>query len=147
MTKSEETGGKAKFSARMAAVQALYEHSQNNKPIKDLIPDYLSKRPDGEGTDEIYSQPDGLLLKNILKGVDERHDDLNEMIKANLGSREVEPLLYAVLLAGAYEAMAHHDIDFAIIINDYLNITHSFYESSEAKLINGVLDKIARSTR
>jgi N utilization substance protein B len=43
--------------------------------------------------------------------------------------------------------LAHHDIDVPVIISDYLDITHAFYEGSESKLVNGVLDQISKAVR
>ena len=73
------------------------------------------------------------------------------MVKANRSEkardRVIEPLLQSIFLCGAFEAMAHQAIDFPIIINDYLDITHAFYEGHEAKLTNALLASIGQTVR
>jgi hypothetical protein len=60
---------------------------------------------------------------------------------------EIEPLLRSVLFCGICELLVHTDIDHPIIINDYLHITHAFYEQQQVSFVNGVLDSIASLLR
>ena len=46
-----------------------------------------------------------------------------------------------------FELLMHEDVDAPIIINEYLNITHAFYGGQEAKMVNGVLDSVAKVLR
>ena len=80
-------------------------------------------------------------------GVQERRDDLNEILAANLSQsiEKTDPLLFSVLSCGVYELLDPEGVDTPIIINEYLNVTHAFYEGEESRLVNGVLDKIAKS--
>ncbi len=61
--------------------------------------------------------------------------------------KEIEPLLKSILLCGTSELLCHQDIDKALIIDDYLNVTHAFYEKQQVSFVNGVLDKIATLVR
>ncbi|MCB9983154.1 MAG: transcription antitermination protein NusB [Rhodospirillales bacterium] len=134
------------LSARLSAVQALYQMSQNEQSVRVVLDDYLHSRSGMEIDGQRLIAPDGALLKKILFGVDERRTELEAVIDANLKKdaqdRDVEPLLRAILVCGAYELLVQ-DIDKAIIINDYLNVAHGFYERSEVALVNGVLDSVA----
>ncbi len=132
--------------ARLAAVQAIYQNSQNKQPIKDLINEYLVYRSDMIIDGEAMSKPDGVLLKNILLGVDARKNDLTPIVKEHLKKgdeqRRIEPLMMAILMCASYELMVQ-DVDAPIIINDYLNIGHNYYGPKEVGLMNAILDKIA----
>jgi N utilization substance protein B len=137
-----------KLAARLAAVQALYEYSQNQQPVRTLADKYAA----GVEIDDEMVRPDEALLKKILGGVAERYVELELIVKSNTTRKEgqervTEPLLHSVLMAGAYEILAHQDIDFPIIINDYVTVTHGFYSPGEAGLVNAVLDSIARLLR
>lgn len=141
-----------KFLARVAAVQAIYEHSQNQRPLKNLLEEYLTKTieihvQDLEESVETTQDRDGALLKNILLGISEREEDIHAIIKSHLNQEDIEPLLASILFSGAYELLAHSKIDAPIILNDYVDITHSFYGASEAGLVNAVLDKCSKSLR
>ncbi len=61
--------------------------------------------------------------------------------------KEIEPLLKSILLCGVTELLSHQDIDAPIIIDDYLNVTHAFYEKQQVSFVNGILDKVASSLR
>ena len=155
--KNTKGSAKAKrLSARLCAVQAWYQHSQNKKQsVPALIAEVLEHNIGMEIEGEQMLVPDGTLLTSILTGMGEREADLRAIVAAcvkknpddDAPKREIEPLLMSILLAGAYELLCHHDIDAPIIINDYLNVTHGFYEKGEVGLINGVLDRISSQLR
>ena len=155
------------LSARLRASQAVYQVLLNGGNLRDTAAEYLSVRLDMEIDGEPLVTPDKELLKNILLGVDETFSDLEAIVDLNLNpesqaveeleegdvsdvvasKRTVEPLLKAVLLCAAYEIAIKQNVDAPILINDYLNVTHAFYEQGEASLVNGVLDRIAKSSR
>jgi N utilization substance protein B len=39
------------------------------------------------------------------------------------------------------------DVDAPLIISDYLNVTHSFYDQGESKLVNAVLESVRVAVR
>lgn len=135
------------LSARLLAVQALYQMKQNNQPVRVVYDEYIKHRSEQEVDGQKLVKPDAVLFKKILYGVEERFVELDSVIRANLkkdaSDRFVEPLLFAVLVCGAYELLAHADIDSPILINDYLNVGHAFFEKNEVALINGVLDSVS----
>ncbi|PCJ02787.1 MAG: hypothetical protein COB14_00805 [Alphaproteobacteria bacterium] len=61
--------------------------------------------------------------------------------------KELEPLLKSILLCGVCELLEHQDTDAPIIINDYLNVTHAFYEQQQVNFVNGVLGKVSSVLR
>lgn len=134
------------LAARLRAVQALYQYRQNKQSMRALVNEYLQHRNEMEVDGEPLVSPDGALLKKILYGADERLTELESIVDANLKKdakdREVEPLLRSILICGTYELLVQ-DTDYPIIINDYLNVGHAFYDRNEVALINGVLDAIA----
>jgi transcription antitermination protein NusB len=152
MAKMAETKSpKAKnLSARLAAVQGVYQSIHNVQPLQSVFDEYLMHRKEPPtDDDEKMVKPDGTLLKQILLGIQERREDLDAMIKSSLNKpeKEPEPLLYSILLCGAWELLGNTEVDAPIIINDYLNVTHSFYEHGEVKLVNAVLDSLAKTIR
>jgi N utilization substance protein B len=152
VTKEEKISPKAQnLSARLLAVQALYQMKQNQQPVKVVYNEYIQHRSEQEINGQKLVKPDGVLFKKILYGVEERYVEVESVIQANLkkdaSDRVVEPLLFSILICGAYELLAHADIDKGIIINDYLNVGHGFFEKNEVALINGVLDSVSQVFR
>lgn len=141
-----------KTAARLFAVQAVYQAIQNKEPPSKLHDEFITHRIGMNLDDTVEGgnmvAPDQPLFRDILSGVTERWGDLQQLILPRLKiSNSVEPLLTSILVCGAYELMTHHDIDAPIIISDYLNITSSFFESSEPKLVNAVLDALSKELR
>ena len=90
------------------------------------------------------------LLQDIVLGVAARWTDISQILEAALqegGREEVEVILESILRAGIYELLAHGDIDVGIIIHDYMNVTTGFYEGKEPKLVNAILDRVAKKVR
>lgn len=167
------------FSARLMAVQACYEITQNSKPVRIVVQEFLERGSPIDSDDQAYSKPHGILLKRILFSLDERLVEVNEIVKAHMQKpapildppvekiaaeeddhvdfsdaeevevfvKETEPLLKSILLCGVVELLTNLDDDAPLIINDYLNITHGFYEKQQVSLVNGVLDKVAKLVR
>ncbi|MCF8496312.1 MAG: transcription antitermination protein NusB [Alphaproteobacteria bacterium] len=136
-------------SARLAAVQVIYEATYGLEPVEHILRRHAGEHAGQYGDGELLAEPDLEILGSTVRGVHERRVELEDLIRANMsgkggeGAKETEPLLQSILLAGTYEILAHHKIDTPIIINDYLNVTHAFYEKGEVGLVNGILDAIA----
>ena len=144
-------------SARLFAVQGVYQMLANQQSSKDVLEDILYKRVYEKVEDHTLVMPDGNLLKDIVTGVSKRLDDLSKIILHHYKTNNNQPegaalekpegLLFSVLLCGAFELMAHHDTDAPVIISDYINVGHAFFDRGETKLINGLLDKISKEIR
>ena len=168
-TKTNKKNSDSKeFSARLMAVQAYYQTTQNAKPIRTLVQEYLDRglEVDGEAGVEGVVQPHGGLFKRILLNLDERLAEVNEIVEAQISKKEpvpvevneegeelplpdkdIEPLLKAVLFCGASELLTNLETDAPLIINDYLNVTHAFYEQHQVSFANGILDSISKLLR
>jgi N utilization substance protein B len=136
--------------ARLAAVQVLYQMRLNNQEAKSAVREYINHRSGFDIDGDVFVPADEELLDDIVMGVARRWADIDAMVSAALAAGkkgDVETLLESILRAGAYELLEHGSIDTGIIINDYMNVTTGFYEGPEVKLVNGVLDKIAKTVR
>ncbi len=145
-------------SARLFAVQAVYQMVENDDNAANVVHDFINNRiAQSILAESSLAEPDKEYFSKIVTGVENRRDDLLSILDGSLKSHsegsaiakaeEKEPLLYSILMCGAYELLAHHDIEVPIIINDYLNVGHAFFDGGEVKLVNGTLDKISKSVR
>ncbi len=133
--------------ARLAATQAVYQMVANQQKASSVIEEYLIHRSGMEIDGEEMIPPDSAIFRSIVKGVERRKSELLPMVQERLNGREVEPLLFGLMLCGAYEILEHEDIDAPIIIADYMNVTNAFYSSNEPKLVNAVLDGLCNIIR
>lgn len=140
------------FSARVAASQCVYESLMSQRDIQDIVREHLATEALPVDHDEGQIEtvhPNKKLFSAIAQGVFERFGELNEVVDAHYSSegKKMENLLRAVLLCAGWELLAKPDLDSPIIINDYLDVTHGFFDKGEVRLVNGMLDRMAKNLR
>lgn len=149
--KSKEGSATArKIAARLAAVQVLYQMRLNNQEAKAALLEFIDHRVGFNLDGDEFVPADPEMLESIVMGVQSRWTDIEEIVASALAAGkkgEVEALLDAILRCGAWELLENGTTDAGIIINDYMNVTNGFYEGSETKLVNAILDKIAKTVR
>ena len=91
------------------------------------------------------------LFKDVVEGAASHKDALQELVSGALAQdwtwSRVDRLVRAILLAGAYELVHRHDVPPKVVINEYVEIAHAFYDQGEPSFINSVLDRVARQAR
>lgn len=56
-------------------------------------------------------------------------------------------LLRAALRAGAFELAARTDVPVKVVINEYVELAHLFFDAGEPAFVNAVLDRLAQHLR
>jgi N utilization substance protein B len=139
---------KAKLTAsRLTAVQSIYQMALSKMTEREAYDHYVQNLMGKDMDGDDYIPADLNLYSNILTGVSKHRDHLRDMVLGALNGKKPEPLIQSILFCGIYELMHHHDTDAPIIINDYVNIAHGFYDQSEANLVNAVLDRQSKNLR
>ena len=136
--------------ARLAAVQVLYQMRLNNQEAKEAVSEFIDTRVGFEFDGDVFVPADSELLTDIVMGVTKRWTDIEVILAKALSDGkkgDVETLLESILRCGIYELMAHGKVDTGVIINDYINVTVGFYEGKESKIVNAILDKVAKAVR
>ena len=59
----------------------------------------------------------------------------------------VDSILRAILRAGAYEMLMRKDVPPRVVITEYVDLAHAFFEGEEPKVVNGILDKLGHEER
>lgn len=157
MAKSQTSSAEhaAKKLARLAAVQALYQNTFEQEPLRQIIRDCIDSHFAGLRDDEngkaLTPDPDRELFGAIVEGVANHKEELDGLITGAIDARHsverLEILLRTILLAGAFELHHHADAPTGVIINDYVDVTRAFYNAKEPGLVNGILDKLAGKLR
>lgn len=151
MSKNKGSQKARNTAARLVGAQCVYDMIITGHSAGDALGGYKDHRH-GEVFEEIEFVPADLeLLGKIVRGVEERKADLSEMVAKALDARKAntqpEPLLRAVLLCGAYEMLAHNEIDAALLISEYQAVSNGFFDDAEAKLVHAVLDRLNKALR
>ena len=136
--------------SRLAAVQALYGIGRSTTSLDEVVATACDR---GAVLDEGGSShpADPRLLAAIVRGATENREMLDDMIDGALASSwtiaRLEILMRAVLRAGASELLVSAETPARVIISDYVDVAHAFWERGEPGMVNAVLDRLARRLR
>ncbi len=141
----------ARTAARVAAVQALYQMDLAGTDLNDVISEFLRERFTEDAKDETVQGADRTFFADILRAVLRRQREIDPMIDEQLATGwrlvRVDAILRAILRAGVAELIDRGDVPARVAINEYVNVSHFFFSEDEPRVVNGVLDKIARRVR
>ena len=142
---------KARSAARLAAVQALYQLDLDATPLAKLLDEFHRHRLGAEIEGDQYAEAETAFFDDVVQGVAARKDEIDALLAAKLATGwtlgRLDKTLLQVLRAGAFELLARADVPTATIITEYVDVAHAFFESREAKFVNGLLDAVAKVVR
>lgn len=137
--------------ARLAAVQALYQMDITGAPLADVLAEYEVYRLGKEIDGDTYLKADAAWFRAIVTGVVRDQKKLDPLIAGSISEgwtlSRLDSTLRAILRAGVFEVVSKPDVPTAVIVTEYVEIAVAFFEGEEAKLVNAVLDRIARRER
>jgi N utilization substance protein B len=141
----------ARSAARLGAVQALYQMDLAGTDVGEVLAQF-SARAAGDAFEEGQCGPaDFSFLKEVVAGVvrEQRTIDsiLNRVLDAGWPLARLDATLRAILRAAAYEIMFLEKVPVRVAISEYLDVAHAFFDEQEPKLLNGVLNSLARQRR
>ena len=144
-------GIEQRVEARIAAIKALYSNEVNEEKKSaaqlalEMISMYESKQDD-----ELVT-PDRRYLKQLLEGVIEHQTVIDEKISAHLQAgwkiERLGAVMLSLLRSAVFEILQYEKLNLKVIINEYVEIAHGFFEKKDVNFVNGVLDKIAKEAR
>jgi N utilization substance protein B len=142
---------KARAAARLAAVQALYQHEMESTPQAQLLDEFHRHRLGAEIDDDQYADAEVAFFDDVVKGVLARRDEIDEIVSGKLAQGWALPRLdrtmLQILRAGSWELLARADVPTGSVISEYLDVAHAFFDARETKFVNGVLDSVAKQVR
>ena len=137
--------------ARLGAVQAIYQMLMNDVAGKVAADDFLRHHIADAADGVDFSEIDRDHFNDVVRGVDDREPDIDKAITAALdrdrGTERLERILFATLRAGAYELLMRLDGPARVVINEYVEIGHAFFDGPQPGFINGVLHRVASAAR
>jgi transcription antitermination protein NusB len=141
----------ARSAARLGAVQALYQMDLAGTDVGEVLAQF-SARASGDAFDEGQCGPaDFPFLKEVVDGVvrEQRTIDpaVNRLLDKSWPLGRLDATLRAILRAAAYEIMFMENVPARVAINEYLDVAHAFFDEQESRLLNGVLNSLARQRR
>jgi transcription antitermination protein NusB len=153
MTKPKEPRPRAssRSAARLAAVQALYQMDMTGIDLNEVIAEFEAHRLGQEIEGYQYADAEATFFRDLVNGVVREQLKIDPLIDQQLAEgwrlTRVDSILRATLRAGAYEILSRSDVPARVIISEYVDIAHAFFAEDEPKVVNGILDGIARKAR
>lgn len=140
----------ARSRSRLAAVQALYQMAVTAASAQQVVREFVRHRLGPQNEPE-GGAADPTLFGELVRGVEAAGDELDDMIAAVLAEdhdvERLETVLKVVLRAGAFELSHRLDVPARVTIKEYVDVAEAFYGKKETKLVNAVLDQLARALR
>ena len=146
----------ARSTARLAAVQALYQRQMEGTKVDELLVEFHRHRLGGTIDDEEHEGEELAAVEvdffnDVVRGVDARLDEIDGLLGTKLSDgwtlTRLDKTMVQILRAGAYELIARGDVPMAAAINEYVDVAKAFFDDREAKFVNGILDAVAKEAR
>jgi len=142
---------RSRSAARLAAVQALYQHEMEGTPLARLLKEFHDHRLGATIEDAQYHEAERDFFDDIVLGVDARKADIDAVIGKRLAEgwtlERLDRPMRALLRAGTYELIARKDVPVGSVISEYVDVAHAFYDKKESAFVNGLLDAVAKEAR
>ena len=140
----------ARSVSRLAVVQGLYQMDMAQTDLNEVIQQFTLVRF-GEQARFDFADADLGFFGDLLRGVVQHQREIDPLLDAQLAKgwrlNRIDSILRAVLRAGAFELGHRPDVPTAVVINEYVEVAHAFFSGDEPKVVNGVLDQLARKLR
>ncbi len=137
--------------ARLAAVQALYQMDIGGSGVLEVVAEYEAHRLGQEVDGETYLKADASWFRSIVSGVvrEQTHLDplIGQALQDDWALSRLDSTVRAILRAGTFEIVDRKDVPVAVIVTEYVEIAQAFFGDDEPKLVNAVLDRIAKQVR
>jgi transcription antitermination protein NusB len=146
----------ARSAARLAAVQALYQHQMEGTGTARLLDEFHRHRLGMDievegGDDEELADAEVDFFDDLVSGAIARKDEIDGLLTARLAEGwtlvRLDKTMLQILRGGAYELLARADVPVAAAISEWVDVAKAFFDDREAKFVNGVLDAVAKDVR
>jgi transcription antitermination protein NusB len=149
--KAETPAGLSRSRARLAAVQALYQMDLAETDVAEVLEEFKAHPLVDETEPNALEEPDREHFARLLRGVVAHQRDIDPLIDGQLATGwrlvRIDSILRAILRAATFELMQLREVPARVVISEYVEVAHAFFEGDESKVVNGVLDQLARKLR
>jgi transcription antitermination protein NusB len=141
----------ARSAARLAAVQALYQHHMEGTATAKLLDEFHQHRFREVIDEAELAEAEVDFFDNVVAGALARKDEIDALIVARLQQgwtlARLDKTMLQILRCGTYELLARPDVPVGTAISEYVDVAKAFFDDREAKFVNGVLDGVAKEAR
>jgi N utilization substance protein B len=141
---------KLKSKTRLAAIQLVSQQLINNQDIKKIKDDfdkyYRNTKIDKTSEKIEYNINFLSKLVNYYEKINiiNIYQEINDLISFDRKFEKWDTINQAIMLVAISELKYSKNIKYRIILNDYLEISKSFVNLKDTKIINAILDKFIK---
>ena len=141
---------KLKSKTRLTAIQLVSQQLINNQDIESIKDDfdkyYRNTKIDKSSEKIEYNINFLSKLINYYKKINiiNTYQEINDLITFDRKFEKWDTVNKAILLVAISELKYSKNIKYKIILNDYLEISKSFVNLKDTKIINAILDKFIK---
>lgn len=137
--------------ARLAAVQALYQMDIAGTDVNDVVSEFCEHRLGNLEDSSCCEDADSAFFSTIVKGVVAAQREIDPILHAQLAEgwklSRIDSILRAILRSAAFELLQRRDVPAKVVINEYVDVAHAFFEEDQPKVVNGILEALAHASR
>jgi N utilization substance protein B len=137
--------------ARLAAVQALYQIEITGAEVDGVVEEFRIHRLGVDDEDAAIPKSDKRMFAELVTGVTARRAELDALLGPVMAKgwsvERLEILLRCILRLGTFELMARAQVPARVVISEHVDLADAFFSGREPGMVNGVLDRLARSLR
>jgi len=138
---------RSRTAARLNAVQAVYQMDMTGILPETVVDEFINYRLPVVDENSSLGVPDKELFCDLALGTAKDLEIIDRLITDVLmdgwSSERLESTLHAILRVGSYELKNRYSTPLPVIISEYIDVTHAFYDGKAIGLVNGVLDAIS----
>lgn len=151
---TETSATQSLTNARLLAVQAMYMQTVTQEDFSKVL-DTLTQQSlaqsvlmekEGKEVSVPIAQADKKLALKIVNSFQENQKLIETMLEKSLNQgttlSQLDTVLQLILKAALAERLAQPQLDLAILISEYSDLTRSFYGTEEVALVNAILNKV-----
>jgi N utilization substance protein B len=117
----------------------------------NIIQKLYSKKIDKEAKIVFEKNRYKTLIKNVVNGVLERQELIDEKINSFLNNdfkdNKSDKIVKIIIEAAVYELIFQHNTPTKVIISEYVKTANLFLNNSQVHYVNAILDKISKNLR
>jgi transcription antitermination protein NusB len=145
------TARQSRSVARLAAVQALYQMEVSSIGVEHVIREFTEHRFDRDIEGVTLASADEAFFADLVRGVVAEQKRIDAAIARRLAENwkleRLDATVRAILRAGAFELANRADVPTEVVIDEYVEVAKSFFETTEPGFVNGALDAVAKDVR
>ena len=132
---------KRRHKARELAMQALYQWQQTGQNLAEICEQFIQREDGKSFTSSFFRE----LMHGVPTHLKEVDASLGPVLDRSIES--LDQVERAIVRLGAYELIHRLDVPYRVVINEWVDVAKDYGSEQGHKFVNGVLDKVAKTTR